>query len=96
MDVSKGSPVARYIQVTEKKPLILLRQFCQRDTNLQNGNYQQELFELNSQLPLLWPQIVNICTFEKSDFPPIDVANIILTLLKIRRNTFKNGPQRYH
>ena len=25
----------------------------------------------------------------------MDVANIILTLLKIRRDTFINGPQRY-
>ena len=36
-----------------------------------------------------------MCIFEKSDFLPKDVANIILTLLKIRRNTFRNGPQRY-
>ena len=33
------------------------------DGKADNGNYQQELFELNSQLPVLWPQMVNICIF---------------------------------
>ena len=30
-DVGKGSPVAGYIQVTSKKPLVQLRQFCNRE-----------------------------------------------------------------
>ena len=95
VDVSKGSPVAGYIQFTKKSSIILLQQYCQREIDIRNGNHQQELFELNSQLPALWPQILNICIFEKNNFLPVDVANIVLTLIQIRRNTFRNGPQRY-
>ena len=41
------------------------------------------------------PKILSQPFMTKNFLSPIDVANIILTLLKIRGNTFKNGPQRY-
>ena len=94
-DVGKGSPVAGFIQVTSKKPLVQLRQFCNREIDLRNGNYQQELAELKSQLPALWQQLMDICILENSNFLPLDIANIVIRLLSIRRNTFRNGPQRY-
>ena len=94
-DVCKNSPVAGYMQVTSKKPLILLRQFCVRKLDVRNGIFNAELFELRKQLPVLWPQLVQICEFENSNFLPHDVATTILALLEVRNQTFRKAPQRY-
>ena len=94
-DIIKNSPVAGYIQVTSKTPLILLRKFCVRELDIRNGNHQKELQELLSQLPTFWPQLVDICAFEDSNFLPHDVSKIVLKLLEVRKQTFQSAPQRY-
>ena len=94
-DVSKNTPVAGLIQVTSKKSLLLLRQFCVRQLDVRNGNHSQELYILNSELPSLWPQLINICEHEESNFLPHDVSKIVLGLLTVRKNTFRNAPQRF-
>ena len=94
-DVSKNTPVAGLIQVTNKKTLLLLRQFCVRQLDVRNGSHSQELNILNCELPSFWPQIINICDFEKSNFLPHDVSKIVLALITVRKNTFRNAPQRF-
>ena len=43
----------------------------------------------------MWPQLVDICNLDNSNFLPPDIAKIVLILLAIRKNTFKNSPQRF-
>ena len=94
-DVCKNSPIAGYMQVTSNKPLILLRQFCVRQLDVRSGLFNTELYELRSQLPVLWQQLVNICEYEDSNFLPHDISGIVLALLNIRKQTFRKAPQRY-
>lgn len=45
-------------------------------------------------MPALWPNLVAIMNLEKSNYLPADVANIVLKLISIRRNTFLNSAVR--
>ena len=46
-------------------------------------------------LPAFCPILVSICDLEKSSYLPQCVSEIVLKLIKIRRDTFKKAPQRY-
>ena len=94
-DVSKNTPVAGFIQVTHKQSLLLLRQFCVKQLDVRSGGHTQQLNILTSELPALWPQLVDIYEHENSNFLPHDIAKIVLTLILIRKKTFRNSPQRF-
>ena len=68
---------------------------CVRQLDVRNGSHSQQLNILTNELPALWPQLVDICNLENSNFLPRDIAKIVLILLAIRNNTFKNSPQRF-
>ena len=45
-------------------------------------------------LPALWPNLLEILSLEKLRFIPNDVSEIVLSLVKIRNETFRNATQR--
>ena len=63
---------------------------------MRSPSQHENLSILNAQLPTFWPQLIEICELNKSEFLPESVKLIVLRILKIRRNTFKNSPQRYN
>ena len=63
-------------------------------TLLQLANVRDQ-FKLSLAKYVLWPQLEDICNLENSNFLPRDIAKIVLILLAIRKNTFKNSPQRF-
>ena len=95
-DIAKSSSVAGLLQVTSNKPLTILKKFCLEEINVRSPSQHENLSILNAQLPTFWPQLIEICELNKSEFLPESVKLIVLRILKIRRNTFKNSPQRYN
>ena len=94
-EVSKNTPVCGFIQVTERKSLSILRKFCLREVNLRDGNHQEDLFKLRSEIPALWKNISEILKHENTSFLPKLVSNLIIKLLKIRIQTFSSAETRY-
>ena len=95
IETSKNTPVAGIFQVTQRKTLKLLRQFCLKEVNFRDGMHHQELKILMSDLPAIFPIIIRICNLEDSDFLPTDINRIILSLLRIRISTFTKSEVRY-
>ena len=95
MELSKNSPVVGILQITKRQTLKYLREFCIRQKNVRDGNHHQELMLLMSELPAFFPILVRICDLEGSDFLPPDVSGVILSLIKIRLNTFSKSEQRF-
>ena len=95
-DIAKSSSVAGLLQVTSNKPLTILKKFYLEEINVRSPSQHENLSILNAQLPTFWPQLIEICELNKSEFLPESVKLIVLRILKIRRNTFKNSPQRYN
>ena len=42
----------------------------------------------------MWPNLLEILNLEKSKFLPHDVSEIVLILIRIRRDTFRNAAER--
>ena len=93
-ELSKNSPVCGLLQVTNSTPLKYLRQFALKEVNLRHFDSKDKLKVIQAQLPAFWPILMAVCDYEKSVFCPSDVNQVILQLLKIRRDTFE-GPDRF-
>ena len=63
------------------------------NTKISCNNLQWK--KVASDLPALWPNIVDILKLERTSYLPPDVSIIILKLLKIRKDTFMNAAVRY-
>ena len=94
-DISKSSSIAGLLQVRSSKPLTFLKQFCLEQLDIRSPAESRKLDIINSEIPTFWPQLVSICELNKSKYPPNSVSKIVLRMIKIRRDTFKNTPQRY-
>ena len=94
-ELVKNSPVAGLIQTTSKRALVLLKQFLKRKLDLLDGSHQSELKFLRSELLGFLPLLLEICDFEKQNFLPGLISEVTLTLLNIRKKTFRGGPIRY-
>ena len=70
------------------KPLEFLDEFCQKSLDLRSAENSEKQQQVATELPALWPNLINILNLEKSDFLPGDVSAIISKLIWIRRNTF--------
>ena len=93
-ELSKNSPVCGLLQVTNALPLRYLRQFALKEVNLRHFDNKEQLKVIQAQLPAFWPILMAICDYEKSVFCPGDVNQVVLQLLRIRRDTFQ-GPDRF-
>ena len=94
-DISKAFPVAGLIQVNSSEPLSLLRQFANQKVDIRSASEYERAKCLEKAIPSFWPLLMSICELEKTTFLPIPVANIVLALLKVRKQTFSKAPQRY-
>ena len=95
VEVSKNSPVAGILQITQKKTLKFLRDFCLKVTNVRDASHHQTLKILMSELPSFFPVLIRICDLEGSEFLPHDVSRVVLALIRIRLSTFADSEQRF-
>ena len=87
-EVTKNTPVAGFIQVTNKKTIRHLKRFCSEELSVRNGGQQKELRLIQSQIPALWNILIEICQYDKSDFLPQQISTLILKLIEIRKKNF--------
>ena len=95
VELSKNSPVAGILQITQKKTLKFLRDFCVKATNVRDASHHQTLQLLISELPTFFPVLIQICDLEGSEFLPHDVSRVVIALIKIRLSTFADSEQRF-
>ena len=95
-EVTKNVPICGIIQVTESKPIKILKKFCYETLDLRSGTYPKEIELLKTQVPFIWKLLNDICLYENTDFLPLDISRIMLKMLEIRKSTFSNSPQRYN
>ena len=94
-NISKYTSVAGYLQVTGPEALDILTRFCQDNLDLRCVENKEMQKKVASELPALWPNIVDILKLERTNYLPADVSIIILKLLKIRKDTFLNAAIRF-
>ena len=68
--------------------------FCEETINVRSAANQNDLVLITKELPALWPNILEIVNLEKSEYLPQDMSRIILKMIQIRRNTFRNSAER--
>ena len=93
-NICKPTSVRGLIQVTGPEPLEYLKQFCLGRINIKSLQHKNKLECVIKQLPALWPMLEDICNFEKSSVLPQEVCDIVLILLSIRENLFRNAAHR--
>ena len=93
-NISKPTSVRGLIQVTSPAPLQYLKQFCEGSINIKSVEEKFKLQVVLKQLPVLWPMLENICNLERSAVLPPEVCAIVLKLLQIRDQTFRNAAPR--
>ena len=93
-NISKYTSVAGYLQVTGPEALDIMANFCKRYLDIRSVDKRVMLNKVASELPALWPNILDILNLEKLKYLPPDVSRIILKLIKIRKNTFENAAVR--
>ena len=81
--MTKNTPVAGLIQVTDKKAIRHLNRFCSQQLNIHNGRQKKELRLIQSQIMALWNILIEICQHEKSDFLPQQISTLVLKLMQI-------------
>ena len=62
--------------------------------DIRSSENRDKLQLIMHELPALWPNLLEILNLEKSKFLPRDVSEIVLGLIRIRRETFRNAAQR--
>ena len=94
-EASKNIACGGILQVYDLSVINILRKFCLRETPLQDGNHLKELRLLTAQLPSMWKIINDICIREDTSYPPREVCLLIVSLIRIRNETFRNATQRF-
>ena len=62
--------------------------------DIRSSENRDKLQLIMHELHALWPNLLEILNFEKSKFLPRDVSAIVLGLIRIIRETFRNAAQR--
>ena len=93
-NICKPTSVRGFIQVTNFTPLDILRSYCNEELDVKNIENIEDLRDLQEEMPVLWPMLDDICTLEGSSFLPREVAEIVIKLLDIRKDTFINAKSR--
>ena len=63
--------------------------------NLRSTEHNDDLMLMMTELPALWPDLLDILNRQDSMYLPLEVSEIVKKLIKIRRNIFINSPDRY-
>ena len=93
-NICKPTSVAAFMQVTHDDPLLHLESFCEQQLNLRSALNQEKLQLMARELPALWPNLMDIMELEATEYLPIEVSNILIRLIEIRRSTFQNASER--
>ena len=93
-NICKQTSVAGLLQVTSDLPLTYLESFCQESLDIRSVNEVDKLDFLQHQLPAFWPMLTNILDLEGRKYLPPDVCRIVVKIIQIRRNTFRNAAAR--
>ena len=80
--------------MTRIEPLEYLKMYCEGTINIKTIEHRDKLLVVIQQLPVLWPILEDICNYEKCSVLPQEVCDIVLKLLEIRHNTFRNAANR--
>ena len=86
--------MAGFLQVTGPEPLDILEAYCQEMLDLRSAANSDKQKIISSELPALWPNMLDILNLEKKNFLPADISSIFLKLIQIRKNTFVNAAER--
>ena len=92
--IGKYTSVAGYLQVLSEDPLLYLSSFCRQQLDPRSSINKDKLVHVMEALPALWPTLLEILNLEKLRFLPNDLAAIVLSLVKIRNETFRNAARR--
>ena len=93
-NICKPTSVRGFIQVTGPEALEYLKLHCEGTINIKTVEHKDKLLCVIQQLPVLWPILEDICNFEKSSIFLQEVSDIVLKLLEIREDTFRNATNR--
>ena len=89
------SSVSGLIQVNSREPLRVLREFAQERVDLRSPENSNKLKLLMNEIPPLWHSLTRILSKEKQlQFLPNDVSAVILKLIEIRTEMFRNSATR--
>ena len=95
-DLSKQTSTAGHLQVNSREPLIILQDFAEENIDLRSPHNIDKLNTLQKEISPLWTSLRKILGKEKtSKYLPRDVAAIVLKIIEIRKNTFRNASQRH-
>ena len=89
--VCKGTPVSGLLQVHSNLPLIILRGFCVGEIDLRSIDNQKWLNIVEVEMPPFWEILKDILGIEERGYLPVDVADVVEEMIKIRENTFSNA-----
>ena len=93
-NIAKNSSARSLLQVTTLEPLDSLAEYCRQELDLRVHENKDKLTAIIKTFPALWPILDSICTLEKAKYLPVPVARVILSLLRIRCQTFQNATKR--
>ena len=93
-NISKNSSARSLLQVTKLESLDILGDYCQETLDIRSIENRDKMSTLIKTLPALWPLLSSVCDLENSKYLPRQVSKIVLELLKIRLDTFKNATKR--
>ena len=93
-NISKNSSVRGLMQVNNLENLEILAEYCREDLDLRIIRNKDKLTSLMKTFPALWPIMDSICSLEKTKFLPLPVSRVILSMLKIRWDTFETATKR--
>ena len=82
-NISKYSSVAGFLQVTGPESLDILEAYCQERLDLRSATNSEKQKIISSELPALWPNMLNILNLKKKNFLPADISSIFLKLIQI-------------
>ena len=85
---SKASSVSGFLQVSSPRSLEILRGFCVEAVNIRDIENWQYLKIVAEEMPPLWLMLVKILDYEKTSYLPLDVANIVEHLIRVREEIF--------
>ena len=94
-NICMANSVTGMLNVTSPEPLSILTLFCQREIDLRTSAHYRELKVVEKEVPPLWTILIDILTFENDNFLPPDIQNVILKILEIRSNIFRNAAIRH-
>ena len=93
-NISKPSSVPGLLQTTGPVPLSHLKHFCEKKLDLGSVSNKDKSRLLEKELPAFFPNLMKIKAKAGTQYLPDCVNTIVLKLLKIRDETFRNAPKR--